>query len=314
MAGFFGLFDYSRPGPGISKNAPQKKGFVVFFEIYARKFWKLMVANLLFALVSLPVVTSGLANVGLTFVTRNFAREKHAFIPEDFFDRIKKNWKQALLVGIINLIFDALIAFGVYFYVLQAVYGKSLIYFIGIALILAIALIYTFMKYYIYMLMITFKLSIKQIYKNSIILSLTGFKRNILISFVLALFYGLGVLLLFINTGIGILLNILAYVLVFPAFRSLLIQFTVFPTVKKYMIDPYYKEHPNEDIEAKRSLNIGEESEEDEEERIFEDTGVTKDTKSESEPKIPRQYTNSEMERIRRKQKRNEDSDDDGTI
>ena len=32
MAGFFGLFNYEKEGPGISKNAPKKKGFIVFFE------------------------------------------------------------------------------------------------------------------------------------------------------------------------------------------------------------------------------------------------------------------------------------------
>ena len=33
MAGFFGLFDYSKPGPGVHKNGPKKKSFVVF-EIF----------------------------------------------------------------------------------------------------------------------------------------------------------------------------------------------------------------------------------------------------------------------------------------
>ena len=28
MAGFFGLFNYEKEGPGISKNAPKKKGFM----------------------------------------------------------------------------------------------------------------------------------------------------------------------------------------------------------------------------------------------------------------------------------------------
>ena len=48
MAGFFGLFDYAKEGPGVSKNAPKKRSFVVFLEIYGRKFWSLMCAGLLF--------------------------------------------------------------------------------------------------------------------------------------------------------------------------------------------------------------------------------------------------------------------------
>ena len=69
MAGFFGLFDYNKPGPGVDKNAPKKKGFVRFFEIYFRKFWRLATANLLYILVSIPIVTGGLADAGLTYIT-----------------------------------------------------------------------------------------------------------------------------------------------------------------------------------------------------------------------------------------------------
>ena len=138
MAGFFGLFDYSKPGPGVKKNGPKKKGFVVFFEIYFRKFWKLILANLLFVLVSLPLVTVGLGNAGLTYITRNFAREKHAFIAGDFFDTIKKNWKQALPVGIINLILTAVVVFDVlFFYFNQDVYKRQVLhrrYFDGVIL------------------------------------------------------------------------------------------------------------------------------------------------------------------------------------
>ena len=52
MAGFLGMFNYNKEGPGVDKNAPQKRGMVVFFEIFGRKFWKLMVAALLY---SIPV-------------------------------------------------------------------------------------------------------------------------------------------------------------------------------------------------------------------------------------------------------------------
>ena len=34
--------NYNKPGAGVRKNAPQKKEFVLFFEIYFRKFWKLV--------------------------------------------------------------------------------------------------------------------------------------------------------------------------------------------------------------------------------------------------------------------------------
>ena len=45
----FGLFNY-KPSPGVDKGRPIKNRFSTFFELYFRKFWKLLELNLLFAL------------------------------------------------------------------------------------------------------------------------------------------------------------------------------------------------------------------------------------------------------------------------
>lgn len=320
MAGFFGLFDYSKPGPGVKKDGPKKKGFVVFFEIYFRKFWKLIVGNLLFVLVALPVVTTGLANAGLCYLTRNFAREKHAFVAGDFFDTIKKNWKQALPAGVINLIVSGLLLFNIAifsfpeFFQLQ-IFQSQTTNLIFLAINLSLWSFFSFMKYYIYMIMITFKLKLKHIYKNSAILAIAGLKRNILIFFTLGLFYMLLGLIAYWNLYLAATVAILFYIFLFPAFRSLLIQYNVFPVIKRTMIDPYYRDHPGEDLEAKRALNI---EDEDDQEREKEEP-VFQDTIDEPEPPantFPRQYTEQEMARLRRRQRRSgeADRDDDGTI
>lgn len=46
--------DYQKPGPGVPKNAPRKKGPARFFEIVGRDFGSLVKLNLLFALCALP--------------------------------------------------------------------------------------------------------------------------------------------------------------------------------------------------------------------------------------------------------------------
>ena len=47
-----------------------------------------------------------------------------------------------------------------------------------------------------------------------------------------------------------------------------LIQFNVFPEVKKYIIDPYYEQHPDEDVEKRRELGL---LDYDEDESVFDD-------------------------------------------
>jgi uncharacterized membrane-anchored protein len=56
MAGFFGFFDYSKAGPGISNDEPQKYGFFAFFDIFFRKFWNLVTINIVYFVSCLPFV------------------------------------------------------------------------------------------------------------------------------------------------------------------------------------------------------------------------------------------------------------------
>ena len=53
--GFFGFGNYSRPGPGVSKDEPKKPAYIRYFQLMGRKFGKLMQLNLLF-LVPVAVV------------------------------------------------------------------------------------------------------------------------------------------------------------------------------------------------------------------------------------------------------------------
>ena len=48
----------------------------------------------------------------------------------------------------------------------------------------------------------------------------------------------------------------IVFVTTFPSFKFLLEQFCAFPAIKKFIIDPYYEAHPNEDIEKRRDLGL----------------------------------------------------------
>ena len=312
MAGFFGLFNYEKEGPGIQKNAPKKRAPIVFFEIYWRKFWNLFYANLLFLLINLPVVTRGLADVGLCKITRNFAREKHAFVKEDFFETVGRNWKQALKVGIINLLVTGLLVFNVGYYFLgmfPAVWGvfgmdttslqamnPGILDYVVVGVTASGYMIFTWMKYYIPMMVVTFKLRTKDVYKNAFKFAIVGLKQNLLISLILIALYVL-VAMLFFACGweIGILILIVVS-LFLPSFRSLLIQFTIFPLVRKLMIDPYYAEHPDADKQLRRDLNLDvEETEEEKAEVVFDDT---RPIQKPEEKAVPRQYSADELRRF----------------
>lgn len=347
MAGFFGLFNYGKEGPGVSKNAPQKRPFFAFLDIYGRKFWQLALAGLMWTVVGLPVVTRGWADAGLTRITRSFSREKHAFLKEDFFESVKKNRRSSLTIGIINLIVTAILIYnlvtlipvmipGLYLLVgwtaeqLPAARDLSVLEMIVLVLSMAGYVTFTWMKYYIPFLTITFKLSTKQIYKNAFLFAGVNMKVNLLISAILIALYGVlgGVVLLAAQTEFNYLVLSLVVVLcvsVVPSFRSFLIQYSIFPAIKKMIIDPYYEQNPDADKQARRDLNLDveEDAPADEtapeqesapaaEEPIFTDT-VPQEDSAPAKP-IPRQYSEREMRRFNRQVSRRSDDDDDDTI
>ncbi len=350
MAGFFGMFNFTKEGPGVDKTGPQKRGAVVFFEIFGRKFWKLMIAALLYSIPTLAcllvlmlqpqvlptpqgllgalgiillilALTSGPATVGMTYIARNFARQKHAFVVADFFDVIKRNKKQAIGLGACNTILQALMLYAMWFY--QPFFTGAEPSFLQSALfamMLFANILFIFMKYYQYMMLITFKFTFRQLYRNSFIFSIVGLKKNLIIALPMLLVYGILFVLAWYGGLVGLLFAIILLLTVVPCFRMLLIQFNIFPLVKKYIIDPYYKEHPNEDVEKRRDLAL-EPTEEEvaqkppaQEEVIFKDTGKTKtEETAETVRNFPKQYTEAERRKARRLT-RDSANDDDDTI
>jgi len=106
------------------------------------------------------------------------------------------------------------------------------------------------MNYYVYMMIVTLDLKLTQIYKNAAIFAFLGIVKNIVITVVL-------VLALLIAVYIGIYTRV--YILLMPiailyiggimfSFLSYTASFLTFPTIKKYILDPYYKDHPEHSL------------------------------------------------------------------
>lgn len=257
MAGFFGLFNYEKEGPGIEKDAPKKKAFILFFEMLKINFWKFIPISFVYILLSLPVVTSGLANAGITHVARNTARDKHSFGMSDFFETLKKNWKQSVIAGIVNIVITVLALYAIRFYYRSYADTKSFLWLVGLSVTLSLLMLFTFAQYYMWTMIITFDLPLFTIYKNSMKIAVANLWRNLLLAVLLLISYAFFFLIAYFlpYTVVWVLVGFLL-VCTLPTYRFLMIQFIAFPAIRKYMIDPYYKEHPDLDIEKRKSLGL----------------------------------------------------------
>lgn len=258
---FFGsLSNYTRPGPGVNKNTPPKKPFFRFFEVLSRKFTDLFKLNLLFAIPVAVVFTlviglnfMGITNIflnfipviflypfisGLAFVTRNYVREEHAFIWGDYIEAIKDNLAKSLAHGFLSYVFFAVILMCINFYMASAQNGNHMA-FLPIVVGFVLLIIGMCMQFYVPLMIVTFDLSLKDIYKNSIIFSFIAFPRNLcLILFCLIITVAS---FLMINTLSTAFIMLVIAVCILFSFTSYLINFVIYPIVEKQMIVPYYE-------------------------------------------------------------------------
>ncbi len=174
----------------------------------------------------------GPVTAGYTYVLRNYSREEHAWPWSDFWEHTKKNFFQALVVWLVDMVafWLLLVAFSFYTSVLKYV-------------IVCIMLAYTLMHFYIYQLMVTYKLKLKEIYKYSFLLAVAALPVNLLVLVVAAaLHLGLGALMLYIpNMGYWTIYMILA-LFVLQGTSGLLMNFVANRAIRKYMKDEEQKE------------------------------------------------------------------------
>ncbi len=236
-----GLFNgYLKEGPGVREDEPKKKAFFAFLDIYIKRFWKLIQINLLYFICCIPIITIGPATAGFTCVLRNYARDTHSFIYSDFFEGVKKNWKQGFVVSLIQAFMLSSFFFGISQYNQENVF--SVIYFI---VSMSVNIIFAIMMFYVYPMMVTFKLTIKQLMKNALIFVRLGFKTNV-ITLILSIIFICGPLALIVIFPNFFPMILIAFALIILATLGLIINFNVYPYLKKYIIDPYYKDHPEE--------------------------------------------------------------------
>lgn len=190
------------------------------------------------------VITFGWQNVGAAYIVRNMVRGEPVFIWSDYFYAIKRNLKQGFLLGLLDAAILFVLGFDItYFWGRTGNFTLDFGFFVTIALIV----IYFLMRFYIYLMLVTFDLSIYKILKNALIFSMLGFKRNIMGVLGIVMITGFHVFLLFLLiatplSGLPVILPFLWY-LAAVTFTS---AYAAYPIIDRYMIAPYVG---NDDVE-----------------------------------------------------------------
>ncbi len=166
---------------------------------------------------------------GVTQVTAHMVRgEENIDVFSNFVSGVKENFKRFIVHGVV---FYAAIFFSYYSIVLYSGFGKTNnIFYALLGLCILITVIFLFMFYYVPSMTVTFDISMKNIYKNSALMSLGELKHNLLATF------GIIILALICATVLFCCQNVIALIiatvalalLIVPSFMSFIINSAIY--------------------------------------------------------------------------------------
>jgi len=123
------------------------------------------------------IAITGPFTSGLSYITRNWARDEHAFIWSDFKDAVKENWKQGLILSAITSVLPILVYVGWRFYGQMA--GQNPIMFVPQVLVALVALIWAISITYMHPLVVTYELKTRDVIRNGLLLAIARLPMSV---------------------------------------------------------------------------------------------------------------------------------------
>lgn len=199
------------------------------------------------ALAIFLVLTFGWQNVGSTYLLRNMVRGDPVFIISDYFYAIKKNLRQGFIMGLLDcLAIFVLVVDFLFFRAKIGSYMLDVMYVVTVALII----VYVIMRFYIYLQIVTFNLSLWKILKNAFIFTALGIKRNVMALLGIVVIAAINIALIFLLAPLNIILPLVLPLFYLLATAGFITVYAAYPVIERYMIEPELKVPDQVDIES----------------------------------------------------------------
>ena len=138
----------------------------------------LMILNILCIICCIPVITIGPAITAMFYVTLKMVRNEESYVIRGFFHSFKQNFRQGVIIHLILLVVGAILLFDLYF--TRQMAGENRLYMVlGYVFMVAIAL-YLMIFTYIYPMLAKFYNSVKNTFRNALLVSIRHLPYTIL--------------------------------------------------------------------------------------------------------------------------------------
>lgn len=205
---------------------------VGIYGIHNDTSYKSIASLILISASLLLIFTWGFTKVGTTYIYRNIMSGDAVFPFSDFFYVIKRNIKQSIIFGAIDIILIALLGFDVLFLIQDSANTMSMVF---LFLTFAMIIMYFFMRPYIYIMIFTFDLKLTQIIKNALFFTVLGIKRNLLmlLGSIVLIAFNIGLLFIPFITPVALILPFVITIAIFDFIGV----YTAYPNIIKFMMD-----------------------------------------------------------------------------
>lgn len=213
-----------------------------------------------FCLWAIPcILITGPVKAGLAYVTRNWARDEHAFPWSDFKDAVKQNWKQALGISAISSVIPLILNVGYSFYGGMA--QDHIIFVVPQMLMVMLSAVWALGCVFMYPILVTYNVNFRTLVKNGLMLAIGRLPQTVGVRLAMLVPTALAVLI-FMWTGSVLVLLIWAiyYVLVGYALTRF-----VFASYTNGVFDKYIN-NKIEGVQVNRGLAAEEDLDDEDEE------------------------------------------------
>lgn len=124
------------------------------------------------------LIIMGLGSAGQMYPLRNWARDQHSFMLSDFKDSLKTNWKQGLVLGLINGISLPVLFVCTYYY--GAMAESNVLFVVPQVLVYVLVSIWWAMNMIAFPMVVTYEMRLRDILRNCMLIVIARLPWSVL--------------------------------------------------------------------------------------------------------------------------------------
>ncbi len=206
------------------------------------------------------ILITGPVQAGLAYVTRNWARDEHAFAWSDFKDAVKANWKQSLIISAITSVMPVIVYTSWIFYG-ELANTQGVMFMVPQMLVVTIAIVWMLSLVFMYPIIVQYEIKTVGLIKNGLMLAIARLPQTVGIRLVTLVPAAIAIVaLLMTNSLLALMILAAYYIIIGFCFTRF-----VYASYTNGVFDKFINSHM-EGVEVNRGLSSDLDDDDDEDE------------------------------------------------